>query len=218
MRPTMFGPAPALVAEALHAPRGTVVLFHGLGADALAMHKELALVRGAGFHAVGIDAPLHGRRHHDERDHRWAHERDAILEELVGGSAAETPAILDALEHQGFGGPFIGVGVSLGGFTLWRAMAHEPRLAHGCVLLGSPTLPGRPLPSADAYAGRRVLCIQAECDEAVDGGPTYRFVDQLRARGEDVHLEVLEGSMHAVPEGQWWGAWGSLLRWLGHCL
>jgi pimeloyl-ACP methyl ester carboxylesterase len=180
------------------------------------MHKELALVRGAGFHAVGIDAPMHGRRHHDDRDHRWAHEREAVLEELVDGTANETSDILDALDEQGLGGPFIGVGISLGGFSLWRAMAKEPRLTHGCVLLGSPALPGRALPTPEAYTGRKVLCIQAEHDEAVDGGPTYRFIDRLRARGEDVSLTVLEGSKHAVPEAQWWGAWGRILRWLGH--
>jgi len=214
MRPATFGSAPALVAEA-HAPRGTIVLLHGLGADALAMHKELALLRGAGFHAVGIDAPLHGRRYCDRRDHRWVHERDTILEELVDGSADELPGILDGLAAQGFAGPYVGVGISLGGFSLWRGMAREPRLSHGCVMLGSPTLPGQPLPPAEDYAGRRLLCIQAEHDEAVEGGPTYRFVDRLRARGEDVELEILEGSMHSVPEAQWWGAWGRMLHWLG---
>ncbi len=214
MRPATFGSAPALVAEARQKPLGTVLLFHGLGADALAMHKELALIRGAGFHAVGIDAPQHGRRYRDDRDHRWVHERDTLLEELVGGSANEVPAMLDALDEQGFRGPYIGIGISLGGFSLWRAMALEPRLTHACVMLGSPTLPGGPLPPAEAYAGRKVLCIQAEHDEAVDGGPTYLFLDQLRARGEDVTLDVLEESMHSVVEAQWWGAWGGLLRWL----
>lgn len=215
MRPATFGPAPALVARAPRASRGTVLLFHGLGADALAMHKELALVRGAGFHAVGIDAPMHGRRYHDQRDHRWAHERDVILRELVDGSADEVPQVVDELGKQGFEGPYIGIGISLGGFSLWRAMSREPRLSHACVMLGSPTLPGHALPDAQVYAGRSVLCIQAEHDEAVDGGPTYRFVDQLLARGEDVQLEVLQGSMHAVPEHQWWGAWGAFLHWVG---
>ncbi len=142
----MFGSAPGLVAEAPQDPRGTVVQFHGLGADALAMLKELALVRGAGSHAVGTDAPMHGRRHHDDRDHRWAQKRP------------------------------------------------------------------RPTPTP---AGK-VLCIQAGHDEAVDGRPTYRFIDRLRERGEDASLEVLEGSTHTVPEAQWWGAWDSTLRWMSH--
>ena len=156
MRPALFGSAPALVAETPGAPRGTVVLFHGLGADALTMHKELALVRGAGFNAVGIDAPMHGRRHHDDRDQRWAHDRDVFMDELVDGSAAETPEILDELDRQGLCGPYSGVGISLGGFILWRAMAREPRITHGCVLLGSPTLPRR-LGGLDAHGAREAM-------------------------------------------------------------
>lgn len=191
-----------------------MLVLPGLGADGLTMMKELALLRGAGWHAVGVDAPQHGRRHDDARHAAWATDRDATLRALVTEAAAELPAVLQALRAQGFQPPYVAVGISLGAYSLWQALAQGTRLDGAVLLLGSPQLPGDPPADPAAFAGQRLLAIQAEHDEVVDGKPAERLVTALADGGHDAALHQLPGSPHAVPEPQWWGAWGEVLRWV----
>lgn len=204
-----LGPAPTLVARA-DRPRGTVLLLHGQGADALTNAKELALLRGAGFHAVGVDAPEHGRRHDPERDARWEADKWGALDQHLHTASEELPAILDGCAHAGLHGPYGAVGISLGAFTLWRALPREPRLVAAVPLLGSPVPPGHPAPDPAPWAGRSVLAISAEHDEVVPRGPT----DHVTAAIGATH-HVLPGSPHAVPELHWFASWGRIVAWLG---
>lgn len=211
MHPDTLGPAPVLVAPARN-PRGTVLMLPGLGADALAMIKELALLQGAGFHAVGIDAPRHGRRHDPDRHQDWANDRDGTLHALVTQAAEELPAIVADLTARGFPAPFHAVGISLGAYSLWRALPETHALATAVPMLGNPCLPGAPDLDPETLVRHRILAMQAEHDEVVDGGPATRMVQELQRRGGDASLHVLEDSPHTVPERTWWGAWGFILR------
>ncbi len=212
-----LGPAPALVA---HAParRGTVLVLHGLGADALANHRELELLRRAGWTAVGLDAPAHGRRHDPERDHRWATDRDNELCRLALSAGAELPHVVDAALAHGLPEPFGIVGISLGACSAWAGLVHEPRLRAAAVLLGTPELPHEHSPHhrAHAFLGRSILAIHAEHDEVVGVGPTRAVIDQLDPRL--AQLRVVPGVPHAVPEPDWWIVWGRVLEWLDHAL
>ncbi len=213
MEPVMLGPAPAGLLRA-DRPRGTVLLLHGLGADALAGLKELALLQGAGWSAVGVDAPTHGRRHDASRESDWVSDRKGTLARLVRQSADELPAIVDGLSAHGLGGPIVLAGISLGACAVWRGLAREPRFAAGVAILGTPQIDGLPPTTPEALLGRAVLAISAEHDEVIPLPPTQDLIDGLRARGEDAALSILPGSPHAVPEPQWWRLWGQVLRFL----
>lgn len=215
--PGTFGPSPALVARA-ERPRGTVLLLHGLGADGLAMIKELSMLQGAGWNAIGLDAPQHGRRFDPGRDQQWAEEREQTLTRLVTEQAAELNAVLDDLERQGFAGPYAAVGISLGAYALWHALPSTPRLGTAISVLGSPALPEATPPAPGDFVGRRLLAIHAEWDEVVPAEPGATLIADLAAQGEDVHRTVLPESLHGVEEPQWWWTWGEVLRWLeGAC-
>lgn len=208
MQPITLGPAPGLV-HRVPAPRGTLFLLHGQGADAVANAKELALVAGAGWNVVGIDAPDHGRRFDPERDARFETDAAAELERHLDVAAAEFPAILDGAVAAELDGPYAVAGISLGAFTTWRILALDPRVRIGLPILGSPCLPGHPTPDASPWSGVRVLAQNAEHDEVVPLQPTLDVVEAIDA---DVH--VMADSPHRVPELQWWAAWGRAVRWL----
>lgn len=214
MNAVMLATAPALVAPAAQ-PRGTVVLLHGQGADALAMMKELSLLQGAGFNAVGLDAPNHGRRYNPERDALWEGDKHAALDAHVTAAATEMPAVLDALEALGHTGPFGIVGISLGGFSAWRALTVEPRLVAAVPLLGSPALLDGIPPDPAPFRGRRILAISAEHDEAVPGDATRELVPQL---APDAEVEWIVDCGHAVPEADWFRVWGRILMFFDESL
>ncbi|MCB9674507.1 MAG: hypothetical protein H6737_05280 [Alphaproteobacteria bacterium] len=207
MIPDWLGDAPVLVARAPR-PRGTLLLLHGQYADALTNAKELALIRGAGWNAVGVDAPDHGRRFDEGREARWNADQHAALEAHVKQASEEIPGVLDGCEAAGLGGPFGIVGISLGAFTLWSALALEPRLRVAVPILGSPVMPGRSAPDPSKWHGCRVLAQNAEHDAVVPIEPTRHVVD-----GIDGELHVIPGSPHTVPELQWWEVWGRALSW-----
>lgn len=206
MDPQLYASAPALVGR-VDNPRGTVILLHGQGADALAMVKELSLLRGAGFNAVGLDAPEHGRRYDPDRDARWEADKHGALDAHVAAAAEEIPAVLDAMIDDDLAGPFGIVGISLGGFSTWRALTVEHRIAAAVPLLGSPALIDAPTPDPAPWRGRRILAISATHDEAVPGAPTAELVPQLAPHAA---VEWLDCG-HAVPEDQWFRAWGRIL-------
>jgi pimeloyl-ACP methyl ester carboxylesterase len=189
-------------------------VLHGLGSDALGNHRELELLRGHGYSAVGIDAPGHGRRHDPERDHRWATDRDNELCRLVLAAGAELPAIVDALPAAGLDGPVAVVGISLGAISAWVGLVHEPRVRAAAMLLGTPELPHPDSPHlrAHAFLGRSILAIHAEHDEVVPVGPTADLIAQLDPRL--AALRIVPGSPHTVPEADWWVMWGRVLEWL----
>lgn len=206
-----FGPAPALVAPCDDAV-GTVLLLHGQYADALANVKELCLLQGAGFNAVGVDAPEHGRRYSEDRDRRYREDNHRALEEHLETASAEISSILDALTKDGLMGPYYLVGISLGAFTGWRALPREPRIRGAALLLGSPMLSwSGKRPDIRDYAGRHILAVNAEHDEVVPLGPVAAFIGEL---GEEALLDVLADCPHRVPEQQWWSTWGRVVAFL----
>jgi alpha-beta hydrolase superfamily lysophospholipase len=212
-QPATFGPAPALVAAAPE-PRGTVLLLHGLGGDALAHTRELDLIRRAGFTAIGLDAPCHGRRHDPERDHRWATDREGELVRLVHAAGAELPAVVDAVIDAGLPGPIGVVGISLGAYSTWVGLVHEPRIRAAVPLLGSPHTdhPDSAHLNLHALHGRAILAINAQEDEVVPLGPTGHVMRQLDP--SRAAMRLIAGARHEVPEVDWWLAWGRALEWL----
>lgn len=213
MEPVTLGPAPALLARA-DRPRGTALLLHGLGADGLAGVKELAMLQGAGWNAIGVDAPMHGRRFDPARDARWVTERETMLRWLVTQSAAELPAVVDALAPLDLCPPYALMGISLGAYSVWRGLALEPRFSVGVPILGSPELVGEPKLGAGSLVDRAILAINAEHDEVVPLAPTLAFVEEMRREGARAEVSVIPRSPHAVPELHWWRVWGQTLAWL----
>lgn len=209
-----LGPAPGLVGRA-EDPRGTVVLLHGLFGHALGNLEELRLLRRAGWNAVGIDAPGHGRRHDQALGDGWESDRMGTLARGVQSGAAEIPAVVDALDALGLRAPFALVGISYGAYTLWPALALEPRIGVACALLGSPEVDGAPTVALPTLSDRAILAINAGADEVVPLGPTREAIATLQAHEPGRHQVVeLLGAMHAVPERDWWLAWGRVLGWL----
>jgi alpha-beta hydrolase superfamily lysophospholipase len=204
-----FGPGPALVAPARR-PRGTVLLLHGLHGDALGNHHELAMLQGAGFHAIGIDAPEHGRRSAHDRFDRWNADLYGELSRHAPAAGAEMPDILDAVHARGLVGPYAVMGISLGAHTAWCALLADPRLRAAALFLGSPELRGAGSPHLrlDALRGRRILALNATRDEAVPLEPTVRAVAAL----PHAELHRFEDSPHAVPGPMWWEGCGRMLR------
>lgn len=211
--PGWFGPAPALIARS-DRPVGTVVLLHGLHADALANLRELTMLQGAGFHAIGLDAPGHGRRYDPTRASRYAADARAAIAAEVRAATDELPSVLDALEEAGFQAPFGLVGISFGAFVAWRAAPRDPRIRAVVAMLGAPVLPGGTPPDPGAYDGCAVLAIQAGRDELVPLAPSEAMVHRLVERGVHARLDVLVDAPHTVPEPGWWWAWGNAVGWL----
>lgn len=211
LEPATLGPAPALVGWADSA-RGTVLLLHGLGAHALANHRELELLVRAGYCVAGLDLPGHGSRHDPEREHRWAADRDAELCRLALGAGHELPAVVDGASHAGLPRPYGIVGISLGAYAAWAGLLREARIRAAALLLGSPELPHHESPhwQAPMLIDRAILAINAEHDEHVPLGPTREVIARLDPRL--AALRLIPGAGHAIPEADWWVAWGRVLE------
>ena len=207
------------------APPAPIVLwFHGLGADSAVHRAELERVAGAGFIAVGVDAVAHGRRRAADLDARiaapFAAARDSMLE-LAVASAAELPALLDALAAEGVGvAERVGaVGISMGGYLLYQAVTVEPRIRAAVSILGSPEWPygGGPHRSIEALERTALLSITAELDASVPPAAARRLDAALAARGADAerhrYLE-LAGAHHLMSAEHWAATMDATVAWL----
>jgi len=222
---------PLLVAapDGVQAPAPLVLWFHGFGVDAAANGAELARLAEAGYLAVGIDAVGHGRRRIPDLAERQAAPRAAALHTmatLAEATALEVPALVDALVREGCadGERVAAVGVSMGGYLVYRAIVAAPAIRAAVAILGSPEWPSGTASDGDSPhlhldAMRRValLSITAERDESVPPDAARRLHARLAESHpppERARYEELAGAPHLMSAAQWERAMSLTLAWL----
>ena len=221
---TLAGDIPALhVAPADAATDAPPVLvLHPLGSRKEKMLPGLLAFARAGFHAVAMDAVLHGARPGaDTRDSRLQTDFLGTTEAMISGTARDVSRVLDAL-----GADRAGIhGISLGGYSVFAALLTEPRLAAASVAIGSPDWtgplrgyglgPGHPLFDRaaalsplgllpEALPPRPLLMQHGTFDETVSVEGVIALEKRLRPlyvhAPERLHLELFPGLGHAYTD------------------
>ncbi|MHB8878124.1 MAG: alpha/beta hydrolase, partial [Myxococcaceae bacterium] len=133
------GVIPVLVVHPEPRPGPAVVVLHGLGASAEVQRKELVSLAGAGFTAVGVDAPHHGLRRDGWFDEMAAQSGSHVrFLRLLTQAIPEVTRVVEHLVLEGHG-PIGLVGISMGAYTALGAAARaDARVAATVSILGSP--------------------------------------------------------------------------------
>jgi dienelactone hydrolase len=219
---------PLLVAmpDRPHGGRLPLVLWiHGFNADANAHASELMRVAGAGFLAVGVDAVGHGERRFPDFDERKRVAMDdvrAFMMRLAAETAAELPGLVAALVEAEHADPdrVSLVGISMGGYLVYRALTLGMPIRAAVALLGSPNWPGyadSPHRDVAAFDDVALLSITAEQDESVPPATTRAFHAALAERPDRsapaAYIE-LPGAHHLVSGDEWRIAMDATIDWL----
>lgn len=202
------------------APFPVVLWFHGFGVDKETHRKELEQIARAGFLAVGVDAAGHGERRLPDLDARIDVSREETIRFMLGlveQTAREVPAIVRALVDDGLADAerVSAVGISMGGYLLYRAVLEEPSLRAAVAILGSPEWPEGDSPHRHLDAFRRIalLSITAEHDENVPPGPARELHRRLGESDRTRYVE-LPGAVHLMCAADWERTMDETLRWL----
>jgi dienelactone hydrolase len=197
-----------------------VLWFHGLSVDKETHRKELEQIARAGFLAVGVDAAGHGERRLPDLDARIDASREETIRFMLGlveETAREVPGIVRALVQDGLvdAGRVAAVGISMGGYLLYRSVITTPSLRAAVAILGSPEWPEGDSPHQHLDALRRValLTITAENDENVPPGPARELHRRLGESDRARYVE-LPGAVHLMCEADWKRTMDETLRWL----
>ncbi len=201
-----------------------VLWMHGFRADALAHAAELEHCAQLGFVAIGVDAVDHGARGGPQLDDRLRRSKAGalpIMLDVVEHTLHELPALIDVLvsEYQVDRARVSMVGISMGAFLAYRAIASGVPLRSVVALLGSPEWPGATSAHHSLVAFRHValLSITAEHDVSVPPAAVHRLHDALDARTDDAtafrHHE-LRGSGHLTSAAHWAEAMSETVSWL----
>lgn len=226
------GPAPArLVWEGddpgVAGRNGALLFVHGFGVDIDVQTPELHALARAGYLAVGLDAVGHGARRWPDFFERFGstgREHARAFFPLVRDSAAEIPAVVDAVLEERLASPDrVGMaGISMGGYVAYRARVVEPRLSVLLPILASPVWPLLEEDSPHRHAGRffpvALLSQTAADDEVVKAGEAAAFVESLRdayaQRPERLRHVEHAGERHLMSEDGWRALWGNVMEWL----
>lgn len=210
--------------------RGTVLLYHGLGASKDSNRAELATLADRGFLAVGVDAIAHGERRATDFDHQIGQGFSTMLR-WINESAREVPIIVDALgELIGPGLGKVGItGISMGGYITYASALREPRVEALVPILGCPdwSRGGHPVEpnyaetsphkSPQAFTSKALLALNAGRDENVKPEHSRKFVEQLKPlfQANPQRLEYAEypDSGHFMKENDWKHLWTRTLEW-----
>ena len=227
-----LGDVPAVVASR-GAPedaarRGTVLIYHALGASKDLHADDLTHLADRGLLAVGLDAIAHGERRLADGLSRFFADPIGALMRVVAATAAEVPGLLDRLAARGWAHPGrIGIaGVSLGGFVSYAAALADRRISAAACLLASPDF-GADASSPHRYPDRffplALLSVTAGEDAVVPPGPARALHASLAARyaAAPARLRLVElpgerhgltaaGRARATDEAEVW-----LERWVG---
>lgn len=200
-----------------------VLWAHGFRADALTHAAELERSADAGFIAVAIDAVGHGARRDallEDRLRRSSGGALPVVLELVRQTVLELPALIDelVLHHAADRERISLVGISMGAFLGYHAIAQGVPLRAAVALLGDPIWAGDGSPhmQRDAFANVALLSITAEHDVSVPPDPAIRFHASLRQRfasPRHCHHE-LRGAGHLTSVGEWAEAMQVTMDWL----
>lgn len=204
-------------------PAPVVLWAHGFRADALAHAGELERVADAGFIAIGLDAVGHGARRDGQLEDRLSRSADGALPvvlDLVRQTVLELPALIDALvaHHAADRARISLVGISMGAFLGYHAIAQGVPLRAAVALLGDPVWAGHGSPhrQLSAFANVALLSITAEHDVSVPPAPARRFHDLLRETFDTSrhrHHE-LRGAGHLTSAAEWAEAMDVTMDWL----
>lgn len=218
-------PAHAVACDDRHRP--AVLWMHGFRADALAHVAELERCAALGFVAVGVDAVDHGARCRAALVERLAQSAAGALPvmlDIVDATVRELPALIDALVHEhGVDRRRVSlVGISMGAFLAYRAIADGIPLRSCVALLGSPEWPGSGSAHRQLHAFRHtaLLSVTAEHDTNVPPAPVSRLHSALDVSFGDAavchhhHHHELRGAGHLTNAAQWGEAMHQTLAWL----
>jgi len=201
---------------------GTLLLYHGLGVDALSVLPEARRLAAAGYLVVAVDNVAHGRRH-DPAVQAQLHgaDREPAFFRVVHDTVQEVPAVLDALAGRGWLRWAGLAGVSLGAHIVYGAVCREPRIRAALALLGNPCwgkAPDSPHRQLDAFATVGLLSVVAARDQVVPPHGARTFHARLAARYPDAGSRLLlreyPESGHTMAPGDWEDAWALALAWL----
>jgi hypothetical protein len=209
--------------------RAAVLLHHGLHSNKEAQEKEMWSLAHAGYLAVGVDAIAHGQRH-AQRD--W--NRPEVRYETLRETALETPLLV---QHVRDSYPRVerigGLGVSLGGFTLFSALVEHPGLLEAASLTissprwhelaeESPLWQHSPHHWPDRFFPTAVLIQNATMDEYVRTPDARDFAQELEPyyaqAPERLHFREYPNSSHFMREQDWNKAWDQTLGWFARWL
>lgn len=205
------GAVPLLLAipDDVDPPLPLVLWFHGFGVDKETHRKELDQLARAGFLAVGVDAAGHGARRLPDLDERQAAPHAQALRtmiELASRTADEVPGVVRALVDEGLAdGERVGVvGVSMGGYVVYRAVLAEPAIRAAVSILGSPEWPEGDSPHRhlDGFRRTALLSVTAERDENVPPAAARELHRRLaEAEPGAIHRYAeLSGAVHLMGE------------------
>lgn len=220
------GGAPLLLArpEGGAPPFPLVLWFHGFGVDKGVHRPELERMAREGFLAVGVDAAGHGARRLPDLQERIDAPREEAFRtmlELARRTADDVPGIVRALANEGLADPerVAVVGISMGGYVVYRSVQVEPSIRAAVAILGSPEWPGEDSPHLrrDPFHRTALLSITAERDENVPPASARALHRELAAESADSgrHRYVeLPGAQHLMSAGDWDTTLAETLRWL----
>ncbi len=229
-RPQSGGPFPLIVA------------LHGFTGNKETMLPLIEPLAAAGFVVAAPDAMFHGAR----LDEAWmerAQTNEAVaIGQSVFATAAELPALLDALldrpDARADATHGVGVaGVSMGALTLYAAIPLEPRFSVAVSLIGGGTWGNKfdeafaqLAPDAranlrerdimqhlDAFARITLLLLAGELDPILPAWTTQAFHDALRPRVPDpdrLRIIVEPGVDHTVTPAMGVETIAWFRRWL----
>ncbi len=196
---------------------------HGFRADALAHAAELERCAQAGFLAVGVDALGHGARIDPTIADRIARDGGAlpVMLEQIEETVFELPALVHTLvaEHGADAAAISLVGISMGAFLVYRAIAAGVPARAAVALLGSPSwLSGTSAHlTPDRFRNVALLSITAELDASVPPAAVARFHTELGELDGAAPLhrhDVLRGAGHLLPAPEWMRAMSATHAWL----
>ena len=221
-----FGDVPALLVapQRPDGPLPVALWFHGLGADKDVHLPELEQLAAQGFLAIGIDAVGHGERRLPDLDERIAGPRGGVIEMMIDQAtttAGEIRGVLRAVIDAGIADRqrISAVGISMGGYLVYRAVVVEPMIRTAVALLGSPEWPAGDSPDRHprAFDATALLSITAECDASVPPDAARRFHRGLaRTHPNPRRLRYVElpGAEHLMDEKSWSVAMTETTTWL----
>jgi uncharacterized protein len=210
------------------AARGTVLILHGATASKEVQYRESHSLAERGYLAVAIDAAGHGDRRYPEGDERLAEQRaQQTFYDIVAQTAAELPAVIEALEARGWAqrGRLGAVGISMGGFILFGALVARCRLDAVVPIVASPRwklIEPSPHQQRDRYFPTPLLMITGSADAVVPPEAARQLHEALQPKYAEApeRLRYLElpGEEHMFsPEG-WGKAWGETCAWFDRFL
>ena len=209
--------------------RAAVILHHGLHSHKEAQEKEMWSLAQAGFLAAGVDALGHGQRC-EPYDWKNPEVRYATLRQ----TALELPRLVAHLRERFPQARRIGgLGVSLGGFTLFSAMVENPGLlAAASLILGSPQWAGlspqsptwghSPHHWLDRFYPTALLIQNAGQDEHVRTAHAREFHQAVGPHyaqaPERLAYHEYPRSGHFMRSDDWDLAWHNTLNWFASYL